>query len=301
MALHAELTSEAIQASRQNADEAAQALSRALDQPCTLNAAEFAPFPTDALPPSLQGAGLLIELRFENESALLLIPEQGGCLPAWYARPDATGVSKLTTLAQELGMLLLPESLMPVDFAAGHVANLAEALRRAGCQPTGGIMAPLQAGANQAVLYLLWPATNVGAALRAPEPAAASAGSSPLETAPVPAASGSQELSEDEFGASLQSLPPYMRSLLQIKVCVAVQLASRPQPVSRIVNMGPGSIVQFDRQCEQPLELFVNNLKIGEGEVVKVGDKFGLRVTHMTLPEERFMPLQRLNAHRRAS
>jgi hypothetical protein len=40
------------------------------------------------------------------------------------------------------------------------------------------------------------------------------------------------------------------------------------------------------------LELDAAELPIGLGEAVKVGDKFGLRITSMLLPEERFLPVR---------
>ena len=83
-------------------------------------------------------------------------------------------------------------------------------------------------------------------------------------------------------------MPPYTRSLLQITVPVVVTLAEKRQPLGRIIEFGPGSIIQFDKSCEEMLDLSVGNHRIACGEAVKVGDKFGLRITSITLPQERF-------------
>ena len=40
------------------------------------------------------------------------------------------------------------------------------------------------------------------------------------------------------------------------------------------------------------LELGVGDRPVALGEAVKVGDKFGLRITSIALPEERFKPVQ---------
>ena len=72
-------------------------------------------------------------------------------------------------------------------------------------------------------------------------------------------------------------LPPYTRSLLHIRVPVVVTLARKRQALGRIVELGPGSIIQFDKSCEEMLELSVGDHPIASGEAVKVGDKFGLR------------------------
>ena len=74
-------------------------------------------------------------------------------------------------------------------------------------------------------------------------------------------------------------LPEYARGLLKIRVPVRVTLASQRKSIQEIVELGPGSIVKFDKTCDQPLELLVGNRPFAQGEVVKVGDKFGLRIS----------------------
>jgi flagellar motor switch protein FliN/FliY len=76
----------------------------------------------------------------------------------------------------------------------------------------------------------------------------------------------------------IEALPTYARGLLQIMVPVTVTLAAQRKPIQEILELGPGSIVKFDKTCDQPLELAVGDRVIATGEVVKVGDKFGLRV-----------------------
>jgi flagellar motor switch/type III secretory pathway protein FliN len=88
--------------------------------------------------------------------------------------------------------------------------------------------------------------------------------------------------------AHLSKLPDYTRSLLWIRVPVVVTLAGNRQPLHRIVELGPGSIIQFEKSCEEMLDLSVGDHLIASGEAVKVGDKFGLRITSIILPEERF-------------
>lgn len=87
---------------------------------------------------------------------------------------------------------------------------------------------------------------------------------------------------------SAEHLPNYTKNLLRIRVPVMVTLARKKQRVSSIVELGLGTILQFSKSCEQLLEIEVNGHEIGQGEAVKVGDKFGLRVSNLTLPGERF-------------
>ncbi len=86
----------------------------------------------------------------------------------------------------------------------------------------------------------------------------------------------------------LQCLPAYSRSLLKIKVPVTVTLAETKLAIGDILDLVPGSILQFEKMCDETLVLEVGDHRIAEGETVKVGDKFGLRITSMVMPEERF-------------
>jgi len=87
---------------------------------------------------------------------------------------------------------------------------------------------------------------------------------------------------------TLEQLPNYARSLLRVTVPVVVNLAEKRQPLGQIVELVPGSIIQFEKSCEEMLDLSVADCQIATGEAVKVDDKFGLRITSVTLPEERF-------------
>jgi flagellar motor switch protein FliN len=110
------------------------------------------------------------------------------------------------------------------------------------------------------------PAAATGQAVAAPEAAAAMA-----TPAPAPAVSAIE--------AELSRLPIYARGLLRIRVPVQVMLASQRKSIQEITELGPGSIVKFDKTCDQPLELRVGDRTIAQGEVVKVGDKFGLKIS----------------------
>ncbi|MHB8903003.1 MAG: FliM/FliN family flagellar motor C-terminal domain-containing protein, partial [Thermoguttaceae bacterium] len=159
---------------------------------------------------------------------------------------------------------------------------------------------PLQitAGRHKASAVLVFPApkpANVVAAAGA-EPAPTKTPPKPAaKPAPkaVPKASGSQPSPQlPRRVVSVDQLPTYSRSLLRIQVPVVVTLAHKRQSLSQIMELGPGSIIQFDKSCEEMLELDVGGRSVATGEAVKVGDKFGLRINAITMPEERFEPIR---------
>ncbi|MGI9457005.1 MAG: FliM/FliN family flagellar motor switch protein [Aeoliella sp.] len=87
----------------------------------------------------------------------------------------------------------------------------------------------------------------------------------------------------------LSQLPAYSRSLLKIKVPVRVVLASRKENLKDVVEVAPGSIIKFDKACDELLHLHVGDQCVAEGEAVKIGDKFGFRILSMLMPKEQFL------------
>src|SRR5438093_12819294 len=103
----------------------------------------------------------------------------------------------------------------------------------------------------------------------------------------MPAAAPRAAVGEDyELAQRLAHLPAYARSLLRIQVPVVVTLATTRQPVSRVLDLAPGTILHFDKPCDDPLTLSVSACDIAVGDTVKVGEKFGLRLTSMLMPQE---------------
>ena len=79
--------------------------------------------------------------------------------------------------------------------------------------------------------------------------------------------------------------------ILNIEVPIIVQLSQRTMPLSEILNLTSGSIIEFDKPADGELELRVNNKCIGTGQAVKVGENFGLRVVRIGSLRERIHAL----------
>lgn len=69
--------------------------------------------------------------------------------------------------------------------------------------------------------------------------------------------------------------------VLAMKIPVIVKIAEKPMPVSEILRLNVGSVVSFTKDAYQHVDLMVNNTTIGLGQTVKVGEKFGLRITQI--------------------
>ena len=77
-----------------------------------------------------------------------------------------------------------------------------------------------------------------------------------------------------------------LRRVLRLQVPVIVKLAERRLAVGEVLRLGVGSIIEFAKRSDQPLDLLVNNRPIAVGEAVKVGENFGLRVKQVGTPAE---------------
>ena len=66
--------------------------------------------------------------------------------------------------------------------------------------------------------------------------------------------------------------------MFDVPVCLSVELGRTEVPIRDVVNLGRGSIIELDRGPGTPLDVRVNGVLIGRGEVVLVNaEKLGLR------------------------
>ncbi|MFT3786749.1 MAG: FliM/FliN family flagellar motor switch protein [Tepidisphaeraceae bacterium] len=51
--------------------------------------------------------------------------------------------------------------------------------------------------------------------------------------------------------------------------------------VQEVLRLGPGSIIEFFKPADEPLEMMINNKTIGLGVAVKVSENFGIKLTQV--------------------
>lgn len=305
--LNFEIAPQVVEACRAGAVEAAGALGRALDGTFTVSVGDVGEYDAAAPPAALDGPGLAMLLKVGAVGLAAVLPESSGLLPEWYKRPDATGESKLATLAQELSMLVVPETIMADDTKAKYVEDLGAALKRAGLASGAATTSlTIVSGEQTGQLLLAWPLTNPAKLLETPPSAAPTVG--PQSAGPE--AAQAEEPPQEQPGKpttpartthrppirDLTQLPGYARSLLKIRVPVCVQLAAKKELVQEVITLAPGSIIKFDKGCEELLQMIVGEHTVAEGEAVKIGEKFGFRVTSMLFPPEHFVPARKQRA-----
>ncbi|MBN2308117.1 MAG: flagellar motor switch protein FliN [Candidatus Hydrogenedentes bacterium] len=123
---------------------------------------------------------------------------------------------------------------------------------------------------------ILQGATKQRAAAAAPEaPPAAAPAAAPAAVKAAPA-----------------SGPSNIDMVLDIQLTATARLGRIEMPISDILALGPGSIIEVGHLVDEPIELLVNDKLIARGDVVVVDEKFGLRITEIISPQERIESLR---------
>jgi len=89
---------------------------------------------------------------------------------------------------------------------------------------------------------------------------------------------------------------PKVNAILELEVPVIVLLGERQMRLSEVLSLTPGAIIELTKDAEDPLELMVNNKQIGTGSAVKVGENFGIRVSHVGDLKDRIRAMGSTNA-----
>ena len=293
-----------IAAVKNGAEESASAFARTFDSTITIAPKEGGSFSVDKFASNLSEKGLALLLQVGTQGIAVLIPSSTGLIPAWCDDPDVTGKSKLSTFAQEWAMNLAPEDFLPNDFKAAVIQNLSQGLMRAMPELNAGYLelALGKKDGTSAAAYMVWALSAPEKLLEEPPPAFEEIPQAPSIGNVPPSFSGQADpFVGTNFGSPnfaggampqhrrFEDLPGYARSVLKVKIPVATILARARKPIKTVLEFGVGSIIQFEKSCDEMLEIEVGqSIVIATAEAIKVGDKFGFRISTVMLPDERF-------------
>ena len=69
--------------------------------------------------------------------------------------------------------------------------------------------------------------------------------------------------------------------IIKMRVPVIVKIAQKKMKVSEVLRLNIGSVIPFDKDAYQHIDLLVNNCTIGLGQPVKIGENFGLKIAEI--------------------
>ena len=92
-----------------------------------------------------------------------------------------------------------------------------------------------------------------------------------------------QDTSTTSNNAGIENL----KVLENIEVKLTVEVGSTEMKIKDLLKLNEGSVVELERLAGDPLDILANGVNIARGEVVRIGERFGMRFTEVTNPEKR--------------
>ena len=78
-----------------------------------------------------------------------------------------------------------------------------------------------------------------------------------------------------------------LRVLENIEVNLTVVVGGTELKIRDLLRLNEGSVIELDRLAGDPLDILANGIVIAKGEVVMIGERFGIRFTEIVDPEKR--------------
>ncbi len=69
--------------------------------------------------------------------------------------------------------------------------------------------------------------------------------------------------------------------LLDVNLALTLRFGQRDLTLREVLDLGPGSVIELDRQVEEPVELLLGDKVIARGQVVIVDGNYGIKITEM--------------------
>ncbi|MCG6155826.1 FliM/FliN family flagellar motor C-terminal domain-containing protein [Rubinisphaera margarita] len=243
----------------------------------------------------LKGPGLNLILETSTGRILLAIP-QGPLLPDWVSAPSDEQQTLLNDLIFDLTQLLDLPGVNPADSAAEWIEELSEISASFEDPQECGVL-PLEAFSGsdpnlaQTLYVLARRGESAGEEVPVDEIPAGEASAETSESAAEASDPEEIEAAPEEAAPVLnreaQDLIHRVRRVMPLSVKVSVRLAEKKIDLGQLINLCPGTLIMFQKSCDDLLDLYVNNKPFAQGEAVKIGEKFGLKINHVGVEKQR--------------
>ncbi|MCP8884589.1 flagellar motor switch protein FliN [Devosia sp. XJ19-1] len=76
-----------------------------------------------------------------------------------------------------------------------------------------------------------------------------------------------------------------LEAVFDVPVRVSVVLGRTKMPVSDLLKLDTGTVIELDRQVGEAVEIFINDRLVARGEIVLVEDRLGVTMTEIIKPQ----------------
>lgn len=87
-------------------------------------------------------------------------------------------------------------------------------------------------------------------------------------------------------GTGASGSPASLDTLLDMSLPVSIEFGRTSMTVQEVLALGTGSVIQLERMVGEPIDIFVSDRKLAEGEVVVIGEHFAVRITRILVDQE---------------
>lgn len=87
------------------------------------------------------------------------------------------------------------------------------------------------------------------------------------------------EKDEKQIGSTVNAKD--LEAVYEVPVQISAVLGRATMPVSQLLKLGRGAVVELDRRIGEAIDVYVNNRLVARGEVVVVDDRLGITMTEI--------------------
>jgi len=106
------------------------------------------------------------------------------------------------------------------------------------------------------------------------------------------AMTSSSEDMENDSSSDRPELNLDINFLLDVQLKISVEVGRAKIYISDLLAFSKGEIVELESMLGQALDIRVNERLVARGEIVVINEKFGVRITQIVSPDDRFAVLQ---------
>ena len=71
-----------------------------------------------------------------------------------------------------------------------------------------------------------------------------------------------------------------------VQVEISVEIGRVTMSLGEMLQLGPGAVVELDREITEPVTITAQGVRIASGEVVVINDRFAVRITEVSSTDE---------------
>ena len=101
----------------------------------------------------------------------------------------------------------------------------------------------------------------------------------------------SEEVNSDNVEKNERTGLENLKVLENIDVKLTVEVGGAEIKLRELLRINEGSVIELERLAGDPLDILANGTIIAKGEVVMIGERFGIRFTEVVDPKERVQNL----------